>query len=162
MSNPIEAWITESSAGRQNLATLILLIFGAAFVIIFRPFEGAAFTSNNTGFLLGIVMLITGAGMLLYGGKQIIAVEPKLKRIVVTQINRLRSSSREITFREISAIYVSESGDKEGGSIRYHVVAKLKTGKEVALFMGFFEASHCKVKMEAQCQRLIECILLDN
>jgi hypothetical protein len=162
MTNALATWETESSAAKQNLAVLLTLVIGAALAIGFRRFEGPGFTGSTAGFLLGIVLLVVGVGMFIFGGKQVIAVEPKLKRIVVKRFGRLRTSSTEIGFNDISGLYVGESGDQEGGSVRFHVVAKLKTGKEVALFMGFFEGSHSKPAMEARCQRIEECMRTDG
>lgn len=162
MSNPPATWKTESSAGKENLAMVLALVVGIALTVGFRKFEGPGLIGSTAGFLLGILILVVGAGLFLFGGKQVITVEPKLKRIVVTSLGRLRTSSREIHFNEISEVYVGESGDQEGGSIRYHVVARLKTGTEVALFMGFFEGSHSKPAMEARCQRIVESMRTDG
>ena len=85
-----------------------------------------------------------------------VTVEAKPRRIVIEHKNRFRKSAREIRFDEIADVYLGELGDREGGSISYHLVVKLKTGKEIALFKGFFDGSHSKPAMEARRQRLIQ------
>lgn len=158
MSAQSTVWKTESSLTSQNLAMILTLAAGTALAIGFRQFEGPGFSGSRAGFLLGILMICIGVGMFLFGGRQVVAVEPRFRRIVVTRFTSLRESSKEIRFDEISEVYVGESGDQEGGSIRYHVVAKLTTGKEIALFMGFFEGARSESAMEARCQRLLECM----
>ena len=106
--------------------------------------------------MLGSLLLALGVGMLLFAGKHVITVEAKSRRIVIEHINHFRESATKIRFDEIADVYVGKLGDREGGSISYHVVAKLKTGKEIALFKGFFEGSLSKPAMEARRQRLIQ------
>jgi hypothetical protein len=153
-----EQWRTESSRTKQTAASVVALVVGIVLAIGFRHFEGPGVTESRAGLLLGVMLMAVGAGMLLFGGKQVITVERKARRIVVEHAGRFRKSVKDIPFSEISEVYVGELGDREGGSIRYHIVAKLKTGKEIALFMGFFEGSHSKPAMEARCQRLSECL----
>jgi hypothetical protein len=105
---------------------------------------------------------MTGLATLLFGGKHVICIDSKSRRILISHINRFRSRNREIRFDEVAGVYVGENGDREGGSIRYHLVAKLKTGKEVALFVGFFDGGFSKYEMESRCQRLAECIKSDG
>lgn len=152
------AWTSESSAAKQHLATAVTVIAGAALAIGFRQFEGPALSGSRAGFWLGVVLLVVGVGMFFFGGKQIITVEPKRQRIVITRQGRVRSHTQHIHFNDIAGVSVAESGDTEGGSVRFHVAVTLKTGKSVALFLGFFEGSHSRQAMEARCQRLVECM----
>lgn len=151
-------WRTESSAARQAAAAAAMLLAGLALAVGLRHFEGPGLTPSLAGFLLGFLLLAGGAGMLLFGGKQVIVVDPRARRIVIEQAGRLRTSRREIRFDEISEVSVGELGDREGGRVRYCVVARLKTGKELSLFLGFFDGAHDRPAMEARCRRLADCL----
>jgi hypothetical protein len=147
---------TESNTLTQTAVSVVAVVAGLALAIGFRQFEGPGLTGSRAGFLLGIILLTLGLGMLLLAGKQVITVEAKSRRIVIENINRFRKSMKEIRFDEIADVYVGELGDREGGSIFYHVVVKLKTGKEIALFKGFFDGVRSKPAMEARRQCLIQ------
>lgn len=151
-----DIWRTESNARTQTAASVVAVVAGLALTIGFCQFEGPGLTGSRAGFLLGIMLLALGLGMLLLAGKHVITVEAKPRRIVIEHKNRFRKSAREIRFDEIADVYLGELGDREGGSISYHLVVKLKTGKEIALFKGFFDGSHSKPAMEARRQRLIQ------
>ena len=155
----LAAWRTESSDAQQTAAGIGIVAVGLVLAIGFRHFGGPGFTNSLAGFLLGMLLLVIGAGVLIFGGKQVITVEPANKRVVVDKIGRIKRTRREIRFNEISELYVSSIGDREGGSERYYVGAKLKTGKDVALFLGFFEGGHSRQVMEARRNRLQELLL---
>jgi hypothetical protein len=158
MAGSSDIWRTESNARTQTAASVVAVVAGLALAIGFRQFEGPGLTGSRAGFLLGILLLALGLGVLLFAGKQVIKVEAKSRRIVIEHINRFGKRAKEMRFDEIADVSVGELGDREGGSISYHVVVKLKTGKEIALFKGFFDGSHSKPAMEARRQRLIQCL----
>lgn len=155
MAAASKPWRTESSTAKQTVASVAALVVGLALVVGFRHFEGPGITESRAGFLLGVLLLAIGAGVLLFGGRQVITVDTNARRILIEHVGRFRGSAREIHFSEISEVYVGEVGDQEGGSIRHHVVARLRSGKEIALFAGFFEGSLSRQAMEARCQRLM-------
>lgn len=162
MTSTPSAWRTESSTANQTFAAVAMFLLGTTLAIGFRGFEGPGFTQSRAAFVLGALLLVVGIGAFLFGSKQTIVVDTRSRRIIVENRSRLRQSEKEVPFKDISEVYVGEHGDKEGGSIRYYVLAKLKSGKEVALFLGFFEGSHSKPIMEARCQRLAECLRTDG
>jgi hypothetical protein len=157
-----DIWRTESNALTQTAASVVAVVAGLALTIGFRRFEGPGLTGSLAGFLLGIMLLALGLVMLLLAGKHVVTVEAKSRRIVVENRNRFRTSTKEIRFDDIADVYLGELGDREGGSISYHVMVKLKTGKEIALFKGFFDGSHSKPTMEAHRQRLIQYLQSDG
>ena len=158
MSVQSSNWITESSSTQKNIALVLMLVVGTALTAGFWGVNAASDVGSKAGFLLGLLILGLGICMFLFAGKQIIAVEPQSKRITITSAGRFRTRSKVINFNEVADVYVDEHGDREGGSVRYFVAAKLKTGKTIALFMGFFEGSYSRSAMQARCQRLSECI----
>jgi hypothetical protein len=155
MTGASDVWVTESNTVRQSIASLAEVLVGLALIVGFRGFEGPGLTGSRAGFLLGVLLAVIGAGMLLFGGKQLVTVDPQSRRIILEKVGLFGRSSREVSFDEISRVYVGRLGDSEGGSIRYHVTAELRSGKEVALFLGFFEGSKSESAMDARRERLV-------
>ena len=151
-------WITESNGIKQTVTSVLVVATGIAFAIGFRHFDSSGLTGSLAGFLLGLLLLFVGLASLLLGGKQVITVDTKRCRIVIEGKNRFGKSTKVIRFNEIADVYVGEFGDQEGGSISYHVVIKLKTGKETPLFFAYFEGQHEKSVAESRCQRLARCL----
>lgn len=151
-------WITESNSAKQTVTSVVLVITGLILAIGFRHFEGPGLTETLSGFLLGLLLLFVGLASLLFGGKEVITVDTKKRSIVLAGKNRFSEKTKVIRFNEIADVYVGEFGDQEGGSISYHVVAKLKTGKEVRLFFAFYDGQHDKSVAESRCQRLAQCL----
>jgi hypothetical protein len=152
-------WVTESSVERQIAFAIAAIVVGLALASGFRSFEGPGFSGERAGFLLGCLLLIVAVGALLTCGKQVISVDPNARQIVIEKHGRFGTAPKTIRFDEISEAYLGEFGDEEGGSTSYHVVLKLKTGREVHLFRGFYVGSHSKVAMEGRLQRLTRYLL---
>ena len=81
-----------------------------------------------------------------------------LKQTVMSVMAVALGAFFAIGFNEIENVSRGEPGDIEGGSISYHVLLKLRTGKEIALFVGFFAGSYDKSVMAARRQRLVHCL----
>jgi hypothetical protein len=158
MSEPSDTWITESDTTTQVVAAALAIVVGLILAIGFRGFDRSGFTQGLATFLLGVVLLVVGVGMLLFGARQVITVDPRQRRIAIERISRFRTTTRVIGLDTVADFSVAEHGDQEGGSIRYHVKAKLKTGGEIALFVGFFEGSRSRLAMEKRCDRLLQCL----
>lgn len=154
MAASLQPWRTESSGGSQLVAAIALAAVGAILVYGFRHMEGPGLTESRAGFLLGILLLTIGTGALLFAGKQAIVVDPATKRILIEQASRLGTKVRSISFREVAGIHVGQFGHRNNGSITFHVAVTLKTGKEVALFFGFYEGRHDRSVAESRCARL--------
>ena len=154
MASNSDSWKTESNPTQQTVLSLLGVAVGLVLSIGFRHFEGPGLTSSLAGFLLGLLILTISSAMLLKGGKQTITVDPRTRRIILEDMSRIGKKTRSLLFDEIAEFYVDELGDKEGGSIQYFVVAKLKTGKKVSLFLGFFDGRYDRDAMETRCRRL--------
>jgi hypothetical protein len=153
-----QIWKTESNGLTQRAASVAAVAVGAALAIGFRNVEGPGLVNSRAGFLLGLLLLAVGLGVLLFAEKEAVTVDTNTRRIVIERMSRFRKKTKEIRFEDVADAYVGEIGDREGGSILYHVVVKLKTGKEVALFKGFFDGARSKPAMEARCDRLLQCL----
>jgi hypothetical protein len=151
-------WITESNTTNQTIAVVAMTVLGLALAIGFRHFDSSGLTDSLAGFLLGVLLLVVGLGGLLFGGKQVITIDTKKRLIIIEGKNRFGTKSSKIRFNDIKEVSVGELGDNEGGSISYHLVIQLKTGKEMRLFYGFFDGQYDKSVSEARCRRLIQCL----
>jgi hypothetical protein len=157
-----EVWKTESQVGRQAFAAVGMCAVGLALVIWLRHFEGPGLTDSRAGFLLGVLLLVVGVGMFVVGGKQVIVVEPRSRRVIVERASLLGTKRTEVQFGDIAGVEVEELGDTEGGSISYHLAVKLKSGKELPLFLGFFEGTHSKAAVEARREKLLSYLRTDG
>jgi hypothetical protein len=155
----MDIWKIESNPGKQTLIAWIILVVGLILVIGFRNFDGSSLTNSLAGFLLGLLLLLIGFAVLLMGGKRSITVDPQAHRILIEDENRFRQRKRSISFDEVGKVYVSRLGNREGGSISYDVVLKLKAGDTVSLFRpAYFDGTWSRSVMEDRCRRLQEYI----
>lgn len=74
--------------------------------------------------------------------------------MIIEQSHRFGASRTVIPFDDIEETSLGELGDDEGGSISYHVLLRWRSGREVALFVGFFEYVYSRPQMEARRERL--------
>lgn len=148
-------WTTESSRGMQTAYGIVGVIAGFAFLYGSR-IQALEQTTSTAVLFLGLLILLISLATLIIGGKQVISVDPRKRHVEIQTRSRLGTRTRLIPFSHISDVYLGELGDKEGGSVSYHVVLKLKDGKEVALFLGAFEGAYDRHAMDARCHRLNE------
>jgi hypothetical protein len=149
----MDTWRIESSPGKQLLIASIILVVGLILAIGFRNFDGLGLTNSLAGFLLGLLLLLIGFVGLLMGGKRSISVDPQARTILIEDENRFRQKNRSISFDEVGTVYVGRLGNREGGSISYDVVLKLKMGENVSLFRpAYFEGTWNRSVMESRCR----------
>jgi hypothetical protein len=153
-----QPWVTRTNAGVQGLATAAMLLLGAALAYGFRHFERGVWSGMLAGFLLGLLLLLVGIANLVMGGSQCITVDPRRRCITVTGTSRWSRSCRRIGFDEIADVSVGELGDREGGSVSYHVVLRLKSSKTIPLFVAFFDGQWDQRVAEQRCQRLRQMV----
>jgi hypothetical protein len=152
-ANTSSVWTVESSQDMQAVYGVVGLIVGGAFIYASRIQSLERITSISVLFL-GLLIFVISFATLVMGGKQVISVDPRRRLVEVQSLSRLGAKKRVIPFGQISDVFIGELGDKEGGSISYHVVLKLKNGKEVALFIGAFEGAYDRQAMEVRRRRL--------
>lgn len=92
------------------------------------------------------------------GGKQTIVVDPKLRRIVVEDMNRFGVKKRLIPFSNIVDTGISYFGKKSNYVNFYYIILKLRNGEKYPLFAPgrFFEGGSDRSVMEIRRQRLEE------
>ena len=155
----MESWKIESSPGKQAAHGWIILLVGMILTVGFRNFDGSGLTNSLAGFLLGLLLLLVGIAALVIGGKRTVTVEPEARRILIEDVNRFGQKSRLISFDEVERVYVGSLGNREGGSISYDVLLKLKIGENVSLFRpACFNGTWSRSVMEDRCRRLQEYI----
>lgn len=157
MNSATHVWVTESNKTTQTLAATAITVVGLLLIFGSKSI-GVWSTETIAASLCGRMLLVTGLGLLLVSPKQTVTVNAKTRRITIEEKHRFGKSLKQIRFDEIVDAYVDEAGDKEGGSISYHIVVKLKTGKKIPLFTGFFDGRHSESATEARRQRLIRYV----
>jgi len=70
--------------------------------------------------------------------------------------NHFGTRSKDIRFNDMADAYVDEIGDNEDRSISYYIVVKLKSGKTVPVFKGFFDGCYSESAITARCQHLMQ------
>jgi hypothetical protein len=151
----MESWKIESSSGKQVTLGWIILLVGTILTVGFRNFDGSGLTNSLAGFLLGLLLLLVGIVALVIGGKRTVTVDPEARRILIEDVNRFGQKSRLISFDEVERVYVGSLGNREGGSISYDVLLKLKIGENVSLFRpAYFDGIWSRSVMEDRCRCL--------
>jgi hypothetical protein len=151
----MEPWKIESSPGKQAFLAWTILMVGLILAVGFRNFDSSGLTNSLAGFLLGLFLLLIGIWTLVMGGKRTISVDPQTRSILIEDVNRFGPKKRSISFDEVGGTYIGRLGNREGGSISYDVVLKLKTGKSFSLFRAaYFEGTWDRSVMENRMRRL--------
>ena len=146
-------WKTESNERHKSTLAIAIVVFSLAQIFVAIVWLPLA-TGFGTAFLLlnGLVLLI-GVSFLL-SAKEVITVDTELQTIVLETGGPLRKMVTEVSLKNVAAVSVRSDGYSDEGNIRYYVAARLKTGRELALFRGFYEGSHDRKTVEARCERL--------
>jgi hypothetical protein len=139
---------------KERLAAAAILLGGVALAWGFRNADLLRLSGEASGFWLGALLVAVGAGALVFGGTQVVVVDPERRLIRLEARHRFGVKVRELPFADVSTTHVAELGDREGGSPRFHVIATLNTGEEVALFVGYFEGAWKRSAMEERRTRL--------
>jgi hypothetical protein len=153
-----EPWITESNPEQHFFLGMVGVLVGGLLTMGGWRLGGWASTTTASAFVLGLLILLVALVGLVVGGRQRITVDPTARRIVIEQVTRLGTRQRRIDFAEIGEVTLGENGDREGGSISYHVVLTLKSGKDVALYVGAFDGAFDPLTMERRRQRIADCL----
>lgn len=127
MTPTFGTWSIESSTAKMNMAAAGMLVLGVALALGPDGVEGSGLALSRAAFVLGSLLIVVGTGVLLLGGKQVVIVDTRARRMVLQSKGRFRHTERFIPFDEISQVSVCEHGDSEGGSTRYYVAVKLRS-----------------------------------
>lgn len=152
-----DSWKTENSVPTQTTAGLLMVGVGLWLVYGFRHHGGPVMSDSFAGYLLGWMVLALGVTSLTWGGKVVVTVDGRRRCVVVEARNRFRTRRTTFLFKDVareSDVFVRSLGDRINGSMSYHVVVRLRSGEEVALFYPFFSGQNDRQVAETRCLRL--------
>ena len=126
-------WTSQSSRAKQTALAAGCLAVGAVIMVALRGSMDPG-TDAFAAFLLGVLLAVLGVAGLLVSGKQTTVVDPMRRRITIEDASWLRTKTRTIPFAEIAGISIGYLGKKSNFVSSYHLVLKLRSGEEYALF----------------------------
>lgn len=151
----MQPWISHNNPGKQGALALGCTVVGTVLMIGFREFEWAM-NDQTAGFLLGLMLLVIGIWAYAVSGRQIITIDPRLRRISVEDNSRFGTKTRIIPFADITHVGIGYLGKASNHVKYYYLALKLKNGENYALFGPgrFYEGSSDRLVVEAWKQRL--------
>jgi hypothetical protein len=152
----MEAWISQNNPRAQTALALGCIVVGLVLVIGFRGFQGFAMTNAPAGFLLGILLLVSGVAALMLRGKQTVVVDPRKRLITVEDVTHFGTKKREIPFGEIDRVGIGYLGKKSNYVSFYYLALWLHSGEQYPLFTPgrFFRGASDRAVVESWRQRL--------
>lgn len=137
----MEKWESRSNYGQQLAVAPGCMVIGGILAVGFRHFHGPGMTNELAGFLLGLLLLGIGIAAVLLTGQQTIVIDPKPRVISIEETSLFKTTHRTISFDEIVEIAIGYLGKRSNGVTFYHLILKLRNGKEYPLFAaGYFYA----------------------
>lgn len=160
-ANNLGVWEINSNVLLQNFFTLAGFLLGLLLAVLGFKAGGFADNGSASALLLGVFIVLIAIANLVINNQRTVRIEPERRRILITDKSRFKQQQQVIIFGQIKDIYITELGNKEGGSISYDVELKLRDGKAVSLFRAaFFDGTYHKSVMENRCRRLRQIINL--
>ncbi|WP_320151219.1 hypothetical protein [uncultured Tolumonas sp.] len=155
-------WTIKNNSAKQICFSLFGVTIGLLFIIGSCHFSEVGFRHDLTIFFLGLIVLSMSAITLLIGSKQIIIIDPDTRQLIFEQAGLYGKRKHSVHFQEIQDYFVDELGNWEGSHVHYFVVAKLKSGEKIPLFLGFYNDYDNKEIMDTYCFRLKEYLIADS
>lgn len=129
----MDIWTSQSEAVKQRLLAIVCAAAGLILAIGFYHFDGAG-SNSRAGFLLGLILLAIGIAGFFWCTAQSVVVDPRTRRITVTDVNRFSTRKRVIPFGSIVDIRIGYLGKKSNYVTWYYLILKLNSGEEYSLF----------------------------
>ncbi len=154
----MQPWISHNHPAKQQLLALACIATGFVLLIGFRHFQGWQLDNDTAGFLLGLLLFVTGIFGLRAAGRQTITIDPQKQVIAIRDISRFGDRTREIAFSEIREISIGYLGKASNFVQFYFLVLKLRSGEEYPLFAPgrFYEGCADHNVVESWRRRLEE------
>lgn len=151
-----DSWQLSSSYGKQLALALLATALGLMLAIGFRHFDATWFTNSLAGFMLDILLLITGVSALLTQGRQTVVIDPRGRAIVVEGTTPFGSKTRVISFDEIADTGIGYLGKSSNFVKFYYIVLRLRNGNKYSLFPPgrFYDGCSDRSTVESHRQRL--------
>jgi hypothetical protein len=156
----MEKWISHSSPTKQALASITMAAVGLLMVYLTRDFGPVAMTDKFCAFLLGLLLLVVGAAGIAATGVQTIVIDPKLRRIEVTDKTVFGIKNQVIFFHDIVRISIGAVGKRSNNVMFYFLRLERRNAPVFSLFAPgrFFEGSSNREVVEDWRCRLQEYI----
>ena len=153
----MDRWTSVSSPVRQYAVGGGCLLVGTVLALGFR---GSLHTGGDAvaGFWLGIQLAVIGVAALATAGTQTVVIDPAARRITVTDSTPLRSTTRVITFEEITGVGIGDLGERSSFVTFCSLNLRLTHGKDYPLLAPgrFFPGSCDRPTVEGWRRRLLE------
>jgi hypothetical protein len=137
------------------MLSVVCAAVGLILVIGFRSLDNIN-SNAGAGFLLGLLLLAIGVPGFLLAGKQSVLVDPRARKIIVEDSNRLGTKKRSISFSDIQDISIGYLGKKSNYVTTYYLALRLRSGENYPLFAPgrFFDGSSERSAVACWKQRL--------
>jgi hypothetical protein len=152
MTTPV--WREESSRTSQTVYLALGTAVGVMLVYLCRPGTIDGDSNRRAGLLLGLLVLAICGWVFVAAGTQAVVVDPAQRVIRSERRNRFGTKIRVIGFDEIAAVGVQTVAGHHGDTPAWFVNVRLHDGKDVALFIGFFDGQFSRSAMEARRARI--------
>jgi hypothetical protein len=155
----VERWSSVSSPARQYALAGTCLVVGLVLALGFRgSLQGGG--DAVAGFWLGILLLVIGVAALVTAGRQTVVIDSATRRVTVTDATLLRSTTRVITFAEITEVGIGYLGKRSNFVSFYYLDLHLTHGKDYPLFAPgrFFPGSSDRATVEGWRRRLLDAM----
>jgi hypothetical protein len=151
----MEIWKIQSNSGKQIALSVVMAAAGLFVAYSFRNFSGPGFTNSLAGFLLGLLLLLTGVVSLLATGRQTITVDPGSQSILVEDWNLFGKRERSFAFGDIIDMRVAKIGKASNYTFTYYVSLHLADGSTYPLFLtAYYDGRWDRAEAEERCQKL--------
>jgi hypothetical protein len=151
----MEQWTSKSNSGKQIVLSLVCTLAGLVLTVGFRNFSGLG-SNALAGFLLGILLLLIGVAGILFSGTQTVVIDPKTRRITISDSNRFHATKKVIPFSSVMDVSIGYLGKKSNFVTWYYLILKLRSGEDYSLFAPgrFFEGGSDRSVVESWKLRL--------
>lgn len=155
-------WRVESEHRRQTVLATVFVVLGATLMWIFRTRTGPFLTGEQAGFSLGLMLAAVGSVQVILNARVAVIVNPARRTVVLETASRFRDFRRTIEFNEVVDVFVDSQVHTDGSGVTYFVTLELRSGEQVALFLGLFAEQHSESLAQERCDKLRHLFALDS
>lgn len=151
-------WVTESDPEMPSLSAIVSLSLGTLLGVGYGVFEGVDSWTSAVGATFGVILVVFGLGLLLFGGKEVVTVDCASREIRVETVGGGLGRKTIVGFDEVLGVALSETLAVDEDAGRFFVQVHLRNGKSVNLFLGHYVGAFSRMEMQRRCLRLRGCI----
>ena len=157
----MEMWTSRSRPGRQLAIALLCATMGA--VLLAALHGGEASRDAKAARLLGVILVVIGAGAGLTAGAQTVTVDPRARSVTVTDARLLGGTkTRTLAATDIREVGIGYLGRSSNHVRTYYLNLKLRDGHDYPLFAPgrFYPGSSDRSTVEGWRRRFAESLAL--